>query len=87
MAALTDTQKNEVFAELLREWSDVRQQTPLDKAGARDLLDTIDDEMNSAETAIFQALPNGSGKTWLQANQKIARTIIERIVQKRKKVF
>lgn len=82
MAVLPDNIRAQAHADLMREMSARRANIgAMVKADLRTLVNAIDDELNSAETAIFNALSPGALKTWIAANQAEARPVI-RLVQK-----
>lgn len=87
MATLTDTNIDAIHAELMREFSAVREVVPITKAQLRALIVLMDGELATAETSIVQATPAGAGKTWLVANAPLARTILIRTLEKRREVL
>ena len=87
MAALPTAQLDEVHALIMSKYSGLRTEVPITKGQLRSLLVTMDAELDSAETSVFAALPAGPGKTWIQANQTIARDFMTDIERKRVETF
>lgn len=87
MAQLTAQQRQDVLDILMREFSSLHTAIPATKAQALALVDSIDAALETAEVTIFQGLPAGPGKTWLQANQPIGRRFIEEVERMRKVVL
>lgn len=87
MATLSSADIDELSAQLQREFSAVWTEIPVSKTKFRSGLVSIDSELESAETTIFQNIGDADVKSWLQANQTIGRAIVERIERKRKEVL
>jgi hypothetical protein len=60
---------------------------PISKNQLKALLTLIDEELESAEVSIIQALPSGDGKNWLIANPGIGRGLMLDVLGKRKEVL
>lgn len=87
MEALPTSDLDQLWAQLMSEFSGVRQEVPITKAQLRALLGLIDGELETAEISIVQALPGGPAKTWLLNHQPVGRLLIERVERKRKEVL
>jgi len=86
MAQLTSDQKDALNAELQRQFSRRRDQIALTKSQLRYALDVFDAGMETAEGAILNDV-SASARTWLVANQQLARYILEAVAQKRREVL
>ena len=87
MAQLSTNDLNDVWREVGSDYSAFRALIPISMPQLHSLLDLIDQEMETAEADIIQALPAGDGKTWLLNNQGLGRDLIRRIEQKRQEVL
>ena len=58
MANLPSVNIDSVWREVMRHYSALRQEVPFTKDDLRNVLVEIDNEMNSAETAVFQSITN-----------------------------
>ena len=87
MATLSSDSIDELWQQLMEEYSSIRAVVPINKHQFRQLLVLMDVELEAAETSIVSALPNGAGKTWLVTNQPIGRHFIERTEKKRKETL
>jgi len=87
MAVLPDGDRQEIHAQVMRDFSRTRTQTPILKVELRALVNFMDAQLESAEAAIFSALPAGDGKDWLLANQSVGRELLARIERKRREVL
>ena len=87
MASLPSENIDQVWSATMSEFSSLRTVIPINKHQLRVLLVLIDEELDSAEVNIIQALPAGAGRTWLIANTGIGRMLMERILTKRQEVL
>ena len=88
MATLTTQQINEVYAELASKYSAIWLEVPVTKSQFKTwLADTVDVQMESAETAVFTNTPAGAAKDWLAANPDIGRDVMVAIEAKRREVL
>lgn len=87
MAQLPSANIDQVWKSTMEEFSAFRELIPVNKTQFRTLLELMDTEIEGAETSIVQALPAGDGRSWLVANQPIGRTLMIRIMQKRREVL
>lgn len=87
MARLPSESMDQVWSSIMSEFSSVRTIIPITKAQLRALLVLIDRELEGAEINIIQALPAGTGKTWLVTNQSLGRGIMLDVLRKRKEVL
>jgi hypothetical protein len=83
MAQLSSTQKDELCAELQRLFSAEWHPVDLTKAQLRVAVDVFDEGMETAESEILNSV-SSSARTWLLANQTLARFILEEVAQKRR---
>ena len=84
MATLPSGSVDELWRDLMSEFSGVRTAVPINKNQFRALLVLIDADLETAESSIVGALPAGPGKSWLVANPTLGRLFIERTERKRK---
>jgi len=87
MATLSSTDIDEVWEQLMSEFSALWTQVPLNKNQFRAGLVQIDAELEDAELTIFQNITDSEVRTWLQTNQPLGRLCVERIERKRKEVL
>ena len=87
MAQLPSEDLNQVWVSVMNNLSSVRTAIPINKNQLRLLLVLIDQELETAETNIIQALPASEGKSWLIANAGIGRMLMEYILAKRREVL
>lgn len=87
MANLSNDDILEVRSVISRQFSDVHTETPITKNQLTSLLVLIDEQIEAAEIAIVQAIPDGEEKDWLVSHPAISRSIVEEIARKRKEVL
>ena len=87
MAQLPSESIDQTCSGIMSEFSSLWTLIPISSVQLRALLVLIDQELDGAETDIIQALPAGTGKTWLVANQSLARGIMLDVLHKRKEVL
>ena len=86
MAQLTELQKDELSAELMRYLSREWVECNLNKAQLRAGINIFDVGMETAESSILAAVPTDV-RTWLLAHVTISRWILEQVAQKRREVL
>ena len=87
MAVLSDGDREEVWGTAMSDFSRTGIQTPILKTELRALVNFMDVQLESAEAAMFAALPAGDGKDWLLANRDLGRELLARIERKRREVL
>lgn len=88
MPVLPDLDRAAIHAEAMRAWSARGGvETPVSKDELRALVNLLDSQLNAAEGAALAAIPAGKGKTWLIANQDIARELMAWIEKRRSEVL
>jgi len=87
MATLSSTDIDEVWEQLMSEFSALWTQVPLSKNQFRAGLVQIDAELEDAELTIFQNITDNEVRVWLQNNQPLGRLCVERVERKRKEVL
>jgi len=87
MATLSSTDIDEVWEQLMSEFSALWTQVPLNKNQFRAGLVQIDAELEDAELTIFQNITDNEVRVWLQNNQPLGRLCVERVERKRKEVL
>lgn len=87
MAQLPSENIDQVWSTTMSEFSSLRTLIPINKNQLRMLLVLIDEELESAEVNIIQALPAGLGRAWLIANPALGRGLMLDILHKRKEVL
>lgn len=84
MPLLPDGDRADVHAEAMDAWSSQGGvETPVTKSELRSLINLLDSQLDSAEGTALAAIPAGTGKTWLVANQGRARELMARIEKRR----
>jgi len=86
MATLTSEQRDELSAELQRQFSAAWNAVPLNKAQLRTAINIFDAALESTETTILNTIDTDA-RVWLLAHQTLARFIIENVAQKRREVL
>jgi len=87
MATLSSADIDEVWMQLMSEFSALRTLVPINKNQFRAGLVQIDSELEDAELTIFQNITDSEVRVWLQTNQPLGRLCVERIERKRKEVL
>ena len=87
MTQLSANDLNNVWQQVMSDYSSLHTLIPINKSQLHTLLGIIDEELETAEVSIVQSLPSGPGKTWLLDNQNLGRDLIRRIEQKRQEVL
>lgn len=78
---------DQVWTSTMSQFSSLRTLIPVNKNQLRALVVIIDQELESAEIDIIQALPAGDGKTWLVANPGLGRRLMIDVLTKRQEVL
>ena len=86
MAQLTSEQRSELSADLQRLFSSIWAQVDLTKTQLDAAIAVFDAGMETAESAILSDV-SAPARTWLLANQTLARFILEEVAQKRREVL
>ena len=87
MATLPSVDIDELWQQLMSEFSSVWEKIPINKNQFRAGIVNIDEELETSEVSIFQGIGNAEVRGWLQTNQKLGRYVIERVERKRKEVL
>ena len=87
MAILDSGSLNEVWRDIMSDFSSFRELIPVNKNQLRTFLGMVDAEMEASEIGLVQSLPAGKGKQWLISNPRIGREMLIRIERKRKEVL
>lgn len=86
MAQLTDAALNDLTVKFVKELSKTRTIIPVGHQVIRSMIGTIDTELNAAEVAILAGV-DAPTRSWLTANQHIARQIVEAVETRRKEML
>lgn len=86
MAQLDVSTRAQIVRDVLKALCARREAIPVSHQAVETLVDTIDVELESAETAILAAVPQGT-RDWLVAHQAIARELMAHVETKRKEVL
>ncbi|KKN02973.1 hypothetical protein LCGC14_1112370 [marine sediment metagenome] len=86
MAQLTEQAMDDLTAEIVKRLSSTRTVIPIGHQDVRAAVGVIDVEMNAAEVAILAAV-DAPTRSWLTANQHIARRIVEAVEIKRREML
>jgi hypothetical protein len=88
MPLLDNAQKQNVARMLMEQWSSTWTTVPMTKPEVMSLLNVIDNNLDTAETATIAAVPSAHpAKAWLSTNRNIARRIMELVEAKRREVL
>ena len=86
MPLLTSEARDTLTAEVVKRLSNTRTAIPISHQDVRAAVGTIDVELNTAEVAILAAVAAVT-RSWLTANQHIARQIVEAVEAKRREML
>lgn len=86
MAQLTDQARDDLTAAIVKRLSNTRTPIPVGHQAVRAAVGTIDVELDAAEVAILAAV-DAPTRSWLTANQHIARQIVEAVETKRREML
>ena len=87
MAVLPSDDMDVVWQELMSEFSSVWRVIPVNKNAFRSFLEGVDGIVEDAEGEIVQLVPAGPVRDWLTANQEVGRSMVIRVMEKRREVF
>jgi hypothetical protein len=88
MAALITADREALAAKVMKELSRRRVNTgAVSPSEVVDVVGSMDDALDTAETTSITSLPLGTARTWLTNNQSEARKIITLVEQRRSEVF
>lgn len=87
MATLTSDNIDEIYKEVMEEFSRQLENVPVTKTKLRAGIVNVDVGINSSESAIFSGITDADVRTWLQNNQDLGRYIMELVIRKRKEVL
>ena len=87
MAVLPSDDMDVVWQELMSEFSSVWRVIPVNKNAFRSFLEGVDGIVEDAEGEIVQLAPAGPVRDWLIANQEVGRSMVIRVMEKRREVF
>jgi hypothetical protein len=87
MALLPTPTKDQLWAEFMRELSAAGVEIPVNKVALRSFIDLVDTQLEAAETSVVQAIPAGTGRTWLISHPSIGRIMMARIEKARSEVL
>jgi len=86
MAQMTSEQRDVLCAKLMRLFSQAWYPVSVSKSQLRAGIDVFDAGLEVAETSILGNV-NAQVRTWLMANQTLARFVLESVAQKRREVL
>jgi hypothetical protein len=84
MATLSGANLDAVWIEVMRKYSNLRTEVPVNKNKLKTGMQQIDSLLEASELTIFQGILDADVKSWLQSNQSVGRDIIVMIEQKRR---
>jgi len=87
MATLSSNDIDDLWQQLMSEFSSIWLPTPFNKNQFRTGLVNIDEALESAEVTILQDIGDADVRAWLQTNQSIGRLAIEQVERKRKEAL
>lgn len=87
MATLPSDAIDRIWQAIMSEYSHLRKEIPVTKNQLRSFIDIVDQEMETCETAIVQAVPPGDIRDWLIANPEVGRDIVIRTENERREVL
>jgi len=87
MALLPTGDMDVVWQSLMEEFSGVRSTIPVNKNQFRTFLESVDGLLEQCEIDIAQSVPVGPIRDWLIANPTIGRSMVIRVIEKRREVL
>ena len=87
MAALPSGDMDVVWQSLMEEFSSVRRVIPVNKSAFRAFLENVDGVLEGSEVDIVQSVPAGPARDWLIANPEVGRSMVIRVMEKRREVL
>lgn len=87
MATLSTEAIDNLHQIVMELYSLAHTEIPITKVQLRQLLVLIDEELETAETSMVQALPVSDAKTWLVGHPAVGRFMIEQTVAKRRETL
>lgn len=87
MALLPTADMDEVWQELMQEFSRVRREIPVNKNQFRTFLENADAVLEQSEVDIVQSVPAGPNRQWLIDNPVVGRSMVIRVMQKRREAL
>jgi len=87
MATLSAVDMDAVWQELMSEFSSIWREIPTNKNAFRSFLLGVDDIVEQAEIDIVQSVPAGPIRDWLVAHAEVGRSMVIRIMEKRREVL
>ena len=87
MATLPGGDMDAVWQSLMEEFSSLLWLIPVSKHQFRTFLENADGIMEGAEVEIVQSVPAGSIRDWLIANPEVGRSMVIRVMEKRKEAL
>lgn len=87
MATLPSGEMDVVWQLLMEEFSSVWREIPVSKGAFRTFLENVDGVLEGAEVDIVQTVPAGPIRDWLIANPIIGRSMVVRVMEKRREVL
>ncbi len=86
MAQLTNEALDTIAADIVDALSSTRAAVPVAHQDVRSAVEIIDVQLEAAEAAILAAVPSLT-RSWLTANQTIARQVVEAVEAKRRELL
>jgi len=87
MATLPSGDMDDVWQELMSEFSSIWRVIPVNKNAFRSFLEGVDGIIEGSETDIVQSVPAGPVRDWLIANSEVGRSMAIRVMEKRREVL
>ena len=87
MATLPTNDMDVIWQSLMEEFSSVRRVIPVNKHAFRTFLENVDGIVEVAEGDIVQSVPAGPVRDWLIANPEVGRSMVIRVMEKRREVL
>ena len=87
MATLPSSDMDAVWQELMSEFSSVWRVIPVNKNAFRTFLENVDGVLDGAEIDIVLNTPAGTARDWLIANPEVGRSMVIRVMEKRREVL
>lgn len=87
MATLPSDAIDRVWRDIMSEYSHLRKEIPVTKSQLRSFINIIDQELESCEQDIVQAVPPGVIRDWLIAHPEVGRDVVIRTEVERREVL
>lgn len=87
MATLPIDAIDRIWRDIMSEYSSIRKEIPVNKNQLRSFINIVDQELETAEQQIVQAVPAGPIRDWLIAHPEVGRDVVIRTEEERREIL